>query len=91
MSTHTAIEETPGSNATESALKVDGLWKIFGQKSDEIIGTPAEHLSRKELQSKTGCVAAVKNVSFAVALGRSSWSWDSPAPANRLSYACSPD
>ena len=69
MSTHTATEETPSSNATESALKVDGLWKIFGQKSDGIIGTPDEHLSRKELQIKTGCVAAVKNVSFEVAPG----------------------
>lgn len=69
MSTHTATDTTLNSKATETALKVDGLWKIFGQKSDGIIGTPDEHLSRKELQSKTGCVAAVKNVSFEVAPG----------------------
>ncbi|MGO4585583.1 glycine betaine/L-proline ABC transporter ATP-binding protein [Arthrobacter sp. 2RAF6] len=69
MGTHTATDKTLNSKATETALKVDGLWKIFGQKADGIIGTPDEHLSRKELQSKTGCVAAVKNVSFEVAPG----------------------
>ena len=58
-----------GTGAADPALKVDGLWKIFGQKADKIIGSPDEHLSRKELQSKTGCLAAVKDVSFEVARG----------------------
>jgi glycine betaine/proline transport system ATP-binding protein len=48
---------------------VEGLWKIFGNKADKIIGTPDAELSRKELQSKTGCVAAVKDVSFDVRPG----------------------
>jgi glycine betaine/proline transport system ATP-binding protein len=56
-------------DSTEPALKVEGLWKIFGARADKIIGTPDEHLSRKELQSKTGCLAAVKDVSFEVAQG----------------------
>ncbi|HKU12057.1 MAG TPA: glycine betaine/L-proline ABC transporter ATP-binding protein [Sinomonas sp.] len=56
-------------DSIEPALKVEGLWKIFGAKSDRIIGTPDELLSRKELQSKTGCLAAVKDVSFEVAQG----------------------
>ena len=60
---------TARADSTEPALKVDSLWKIFGQKADKIIGTPDENLSRKDLQRKTGCVAAVKDVSFEVARG----------------------
>ncbi|HEX6516326.1 MAG TPA: glycine betaine/L-proline ABC transporter ATP-binding protein [Nocardioidaceae bacterium] len=51
------------------ALSVSGLWKIFGPKADKIIGTEYEHLPRKELQAQTGCVAAVRDVSFDVAPG----------------------
>src|SRR3954469_18875747 len=53
----------------DPALSVAGLWKIFGAKADKIIGTPDAELSRKELQAKTGCVAAVKDVSFDVRPG----------------------
>ena len=52
-----------------AALSVKDLWKIFGARADKIIGTPDAELSRKELQSKTGCVAAVKDVSFDVTPG----------------------
>ncbi len=69
MTTHTMGNVTLSANAKESALKVDGLWKIFGQKADKIMGTPDAQLSRKDLQQKTGCLAAVKDVSFEVAPG----------------------
>jgi glycine betaine/proline transport system ATP-binding protein len=59
--------ETTGS--VEPALSVDGLWKIFGNKANKVIGTPDADLSRKDLQAKTGCVAAVKDVSFDVRPG----------------------
>lgn len=65
----TARRAARRADSTEPALKVEGLWKIFGAKADKIIGTPDEHLTRKELQSKTGCLAAVKDVSFEVAPG----------------------
>jgi len=58
-----------GDGGGGAALSVKELWKIFGNRSDKIIGTPDAELSRTELQSKTGCVAAVKNVSFDVAPG----------------------
>jgi glycine betaine/proline transport system ATP-binding protein len=54
---------------SDPALKVDGLWKIFGSRADKIIGTPDADLSRKDLQEKTGCVMAVKDVSFEVSPG----------------------
>ncbi len=57
------------SSAHDAALAVDSLWKIFGNGADKIIGTPDADLSRKDLQAKTGCVMAVKDVSFEVAPG----------------------
>jgi glycine betaine/proline transport system ATP-binding protein len=57
------------SSSEETALSVKDLWKIFGNKSDKIIGTPDADLSRKDLQAKTGCVMAVKDVSFEVRPG----------------------
>jgi len=67
----TQTQAQPSLTATESeaALSVKDLWKIFGAKADKVIGTPDEHLSRKEIQAKTGCVVAVKDVSFEVAPG----------------------
>jgi glycine betaine/proline transport system ATP-binding protein len=58
-----------GAGAGESALSVRDLWKIFGSRADKIIGTPEAQLPRKELQARTGCVAAVKDVSFDVRPG----------------------
>ncbi len=55
---------------TESpAVRVDGLWKVFGPRADKIIGTPDADLPRAEMKRKTGCVAGVKDVSFDVAQG----------------------
>jgi glycine betaine/proline transport system ATP-binding protein len=53
----------------ETALTVESLWKVFGPKADKIIGTPDADLPRAELQKKTGCVNAVKDVSFEVGRG----------------------
>jgi glycine betaine/proline transport system ATP-binding protein len=60
---------TATASSAEPALKVDSLWKIFGPKSDQIIGTPDADLSRADLKAKTGNVVGVKDVSFDVAPG----------------------
>jgi glycine betaine/proline transport system ATP-binding protein len=52
-----------------AALSVEGLWKIFGGRAGKVIGTPDAELSRKELQAKTGCVTAVRDISFDVRPG----------------------
>ena len=52
-----------------AALSVDSLWKIFGPRSDKVIGTPDAELSRAELKTKTGNVVGVRDVSFEVAPG----------------------
>src|SRR5262245_45676501 len=54
-----------------SALDVRGLWKVFGPGgrggADGVVGTALADLSPAELKQQTGCVAAVRDVSFTVA------------------------
>ena len=51
-------------------ISVRELWKVFGPKADRV-PTDAEltALSRRDLLSRTGCTAAVREVSFDVAPG----------------------
>jgi glycine betaine/proline transport system ATP-binding protein len=50
-------------------VSCQGLWKVFGPHAERVIGSPDAELSRDELLAKTGCVAAVADVSFEVAEG----------------------
>jgi len=50
-----------------AALDVEGLWKVFGPQPNRVVGTSLAALSRVDLQEKTGCVAAVRDLSFVVA------------------------
>jgi glycine betaine/proline transport system ATP-binding protein len=54
------------SNGHHPLIRAEGIWKIFGKNAGKVIGTPDAELSRGELREKTGCVAAVRNVSFEV-------------------------
>jgi glycine betaine/proline transport system ATP-binding protein len=47
-------------------IRATGVWKVFGPRADRIVGTPDAELSRSELRAKTGCVAAVRDVSIEV-------------------------
>jgi ABC-type glutathione transport system ATPase component len=63
----TGAVQTPETPATGSAngeflVRAEGVWKIFGPRADDIIGTPDADLSRAELREKTGCVIAVRDV-----------------------------
>jgi glycine betaine/proline transport system ATP-binding protein len=51
-------------------ISVRDLWKVFGPKADQV-PTSAElaGLSRRDLLARTGCTAAVRDVSFDVAPG----------------------
>jgi glycine betaine/proline transport system ATP-binding protein len=60
-------EAPPSTDRTgDPLLRAEGVWKIFGAKADKIIGTPEADLSRAELREKTGCVAAVRDISIDV-------------------------
>ena len=63
-----AASAPPASNGDrgEPVIRAENVWKIFGAKADGIIGTPDAELSRSELRAKTGCVAAVHDVSIEV-------------------------
>jgi glycine betaine/proline transport system ATP-binding protein len=47
-------------------LSAKNVWKIFGPRADRIVGTADAELTRSELRAKTGCVAAVRDVSIEV-------------------------
>jgi glycine betaine/proline transport system ATP-binding protein len=51
-------------------FSVDGLWKVFGPKADRIPEDPElMGLAPAELRARTGCTAAVQDVSFDVRKG----------------------
>jgi glycine betaine/proline transport system ATP-binding protein len=45
------------------------VWKVYGPKAERIIGSPDAELPRAQLLEKTGCVVAVRDVSFDVEQG----------------------
>ena len=47
-------------------IHVRALWKVFGPHAERVVGTPDADLPRGELREKTGCVAAVRDVSLDV-------------------------
>jgi glycine betaine/proline transport system ATP-binding protein len=50
-------------------LEVQGLWKIFGKKAKEILNSELRSATKKSLLETTGCVMAVRDVSFSVKEG----------------------
>jgi glycine betaine/proline transport system ATP-binding protein len=56
-------------DAPQATVSCRNVWKVYGPKADRIVGTPDADLPRGELLEKTGCVAAVRDVSFDVAKG----------------------
>ncbi|SEE70262.1 glycine betaine/L-proline transport ATP binding subunit [Streptomyces sp. Ag109_O5-10] len=55
---------------TTPVFSVEGLWKVFGPKADRVPADPElTTLSPAELRTRTGCTAAVRDVSFDVRKG----------------------
>ena len=65
------IEEGPPAGAPngEPLVRAEGIWKVFGPGADKLIGSPDAELSRSDLQRKTGCVVAVRDVSIEIKPG----------------------
>jgi glycine betaine/proline transport system ATP-binding protein len=55
--------------AAPNTVSCHNVWKVYGPKAESIVGSPDAQLPRKELLEKTGCVAAVRDVSFDVEAG----------------------
>jgi glycine betaine/proline transport system ATP-binding protein len=56
-------------NDCEICIEAKGLWKVFGKRADEIMGSDLRDASKETILEKTGCVVAVRNVSFTVKKG----------------------
>ncbi|MGW7658377.1 ATP-binding cassette domain-containing protein, partial [Streptomyces tendae] len=71
----TVVPETPDtpkvpeSGERTPVFSVRDLWKVFGPKADRIPGSAEAKLSAGELRARTGCTAAVREVSFDVQPG----------------------
>ncbi|MEU9354334.1 betaine/proline/choline family ABC transporter ATP-binding protein [Streptomyces griseoloalbus] len=64
-----AAGDTPAASDAP-VFSVDGLWKVFGPKAGRVPGDPGlTALDPAELRSRTGCTAAVRDVSFDVRKG----------------------
>ncbi len=64
------VIRSSGRPAGEPAISVRGLWKVFGPKASDVAGSPTlAALTRRELLDRTGCTAAVRDLSFDVAPG----------------------
>ncbi|MEV7343215.1 glycine betaine/L-proline ABC transporter ATP-binding protein [Streptomyces sp. NPDC093544] len=61
---------TAAETAATPVFSVRNLWKVFGPKADRVPGDPElAALTSAELRSRTGCTAAVHDVSFDVHKG----------------------
>ncbi|MEU5280654.1 betaine/proline/choline family ABC transporter ATP-binding protein [Streptomyces asoensis] len=61
---------TADTGADAPVFSVDGLWKVFGPKAGRIPADPElTALDPAELRARTGCTAAVRDVSFDVRKG----------------------
>ena len=65
----TAGPSTPPSTEPAPKLACTDLWKVFGPSPERIVGSPQADLPREQLLAETGCVTAVRDVSFEVAPG----------------------
>ncbi|MBN2179555.1 MAG: glycine betaine/L-proline ABC transporter ATP-binding protein [Deltaproteobacteria bacterium] len=62
-------ENSVENNDCEICIEAKGLWKVFGKRADEIMGSDLRNASKDTILEKTGCVVAVRNVSFTVKKG----------------------
>ena len=58
-----------GSQNGEVCIEVEGLWKIFGPNAEQILNSEKRTATREEILDETGCVVAVRDVSFSVKRG----------------------
>ena len=53
----------------EASVSAREVWKVYGPNAERVVGSEDASLPRAELLAKTGCVAAVRDVSFDVGAG----------------------
>ena len=63
-----AVQKMTGADA-EATVRVAGLWKIFGKKVDAARELAADGADREQIRAETGCLVAVRDVTFDVHAG----------------------
>jgi glycine betaine/proline transport system ATP-binding protein len=64
------LQVTTTSAGATAELSVKNLWKVFGAHPEQVTGDDSlRTVSTREIKERTGCVAAVRDVSFEVARG----------------------
>ena len=53
----------------EVCIEVSGLWKVFGPNAEEIINSEKRTATKEAILEETGCVVAVRDISFQVHQG----------------------
>ncbi|MCJ7768861.1 MAG: glycine betaine/L-proline ABC transporter ATP-binding protein [Dehalococcoidales bacterium] len=53
----------------EVCIDIEGLWKIFGPDVKQVLNSELRTATREKIQEETGCVVAVRDVSFKVKQG----------------------
>jgi len=53
----------------EPVISVRGMWKVYGPRATRIVGAPEADLPRAELEARTGCVVAMRDIDLDVAPG----------------------
>jgi glycine betaine/proline transport system ATP-binding protein len=70
--TTTGSREAPLSESAECAdefIQVCNLWKVFGRDPKRILAPKIRTLSKDEIQEKTGCVVAMRDISLEIKKG----------------------
>ena len=67
--TPAATQATEPQSAVTPTISCRGVWKVFGPHPERIVDSADADLPRAELEARTGCVAAVRAVSFDVPAG----------------------
>lgn len=64
----TGVADGPGRPGSPT-IEIRGLWKVFGPDPHRVVDGPNGQLPRGELYARTGCTAAVADVTLEVAAG----------------------
>src|SRR4051812_1429466 len=67
--TSAAVIHRRGHRVAEASISVRGLWKVYGPRAARIVGSPDADLPRAELEARTGCVVAMRDIDMEVAPG----------------------
>ncbi|MFW5685207.1 MAG: quaternary amine ABC transporter ATP-binding protein, partial [Spirochaetota bacterium] len=64
-----SLGDAPSAPDSDVAVRVDGLWKVFGRNPEQVLAPGLRDLSKSQIQERTGNVVGLRDVSFEVKSG----------------------